>query len=438
MTEIKLPNIPKGKEFEEYIASYFQETGHYVEKNIIERHDEGEVLELDLVITDYTQIVPEMKLAEIKSGKCKFSDIFKIRGWMYYLNFFKGIFITKEKTQDFNLFKKIGKDIDIDVIQIGDLPKTKEALKDIIGDDDPDIRSIQVWRYAYWIERNLLNKLRHQAKSNQNVKRFKILDKYQHKIDNEVFFNENIIQRLHGLLETFYQYPLITAKCGNEMLGNDFDKQYTKLPKSIFESTFYECQNNIIQTSTYLEHKIRLSILKNAVDYKLYKNAGEEKLTTNFVGNSSTFGRNFKMLCVLPENFEKNLDSLSKDVYFHRYPVFWQYFFWLFGGFILNDYEEVEYNLLSKKTGIPIEELPNAFDSYNKLFPQKDGWFQDIPNTNIKIMKMFPIPFRGVGAYYRNIIHAEENKFDNLELTGKFTRKELIKWNNLAHKILSQ
>ena len=91
------------------------------------------------------------------------------------------------------------------------------------------------------------------------------------------------------------------------MLGNDFDDLYSKLPKSIFESTFYECENNIVQTSTYLEHKIRLSILKNAVDYKLYKNAGEDKLTTNFVGNNSIFGRNFKMLCVLPENLKKIL-----------------------------------------------------------------------------------------------------------------------------------
>ena len=61
-----------------------------------------------------------------------------------------------------------------------------------------------------------------------------------------------------------------------------------------------------------------------------------------------------------------------------------------------------------------------------------------MPNSNIKIMKMFPIPFRGVGAYYRNIIHAEVNKFENLELSGMFTRKDLIKWNNLAYKVLSQ
>lgn len=436
MVEIFLPDIPKGKEFEEYIASYFQETGHYVERNIIERHDEGEVLELDLVITDYYDKLPDRKLAEVKSGSCKFSDIFKVRGWMYYLDFDKGIFITQKKTEDFHFFKNIGNKIDIDVIQIGDLSKTNEALKEITGNESFDRDSINVWRYSYWLERELLDKLKKQAKSTGHVKRFVILDNYHHKINSEVFFSQNLPQRLVSLLNTFYKYPKISAKCGNEMIGDDFDKTYSKLPQTIFESTFNDCKNNLIQTSTYLEHKMRLSILKNAVDYKLFENAGINKWTTPFVDIKSSIFGSLRGLNVLPERFEKNLEKLSEDAYFYKYPVFWQFFLWLFGGFILKDYKEVEYALLSNKTGIPIEELPNAFDSYNKLFPLENGWFYDLYNSNIRVMKMFPIPFRGLGAYYRTIIHSEENNFENLKLTGIFTRKDLVKWNKSACNVL--
>ena len=37
---------------------------------------------------------------------------------------------------------------------------------------------------------------------------------------------------------------------------------------------------------------------------------------------------------------------------------------WIFGGFILKDYEEKEYEFLSNKSGIPASEIPNAFDAY--------------------------------------------------------------------------
>lgn len=436
---IHLPELPAGREFEEYIAAYFQVTGHFVERNILERHDEGEVLEIDLVLTDYNKKPLEMKLVEIKSGKCKFSDIFKIRGWMYYLNFSKGIFISKQQSDEFDFHKKIAETIDIDVVQIGDLSKTSHTLRDIIGRKKFDEEDIAVWRYTYWIERAMLKKLKHQEKSRQNMECFKRLSKYQFKADNDVFFNKNIIQRLSGLYDTFYENPRLTAKVGNELSGNKFEGKSSILPNKIFADTFFDCNYNPIQISTYIEHKTRLSILKNAVDYKLLKEAGNTDLTENEIMDKMEFlGIEFeiRLLDSLPASFINNLDEISKDKFYYRYPVFWQVFSWLFGGFILNDYQEEEYRLLSEKTGIPIKEIPNAFEAYNKLFPLDNGWFQELPNSNIMIMKMFPIPFRGIGAHYRIVQHAEENKFENLELTGRHTRKDLIKWNNLGHSVL--
>jgi hypothetical protein len=109
---------------------------------------------------------------------------------------------------------------------------------------------------------------------------------------------------------------------------------------------------------------------------------------------------------------------------------------WIFGGFILKDYEEEEYEFLSQKTGIPRDEIPTALESYLILFPQDDGWFMDLRNSNIKLMKMFPVPFMGVGANYRRLIYTESEKFEDLKLTGMHTLNDLIKWNNLTIKVL--
>jgi hypothetical protein len=73
---IELPAQPKEKEFEEYIAGFLQCAGVYIERNIVER-DVKEVLELDIITTNYDQCPPDVRLIEIKSGGWGFSDISK-------------------------------------------------------------------------------------------------------------------------------------------------------------------------------------------------------------------------------------------------------------------------------------------------------------------------------------------------------------------------
>jgi len=110
---------------------------------------------------------------------------------------------------------------------------------------------------------------------------------------------------------------------------------------------------------------------------------------------------------------------------------------WLFGGFILKDYQEKEYEVLSQKTGIPIEEIPNALEAYQILFPRDDGWFMYLsPNSNIKMIKMFSVPFMGVGAHYRKLLYTKSGKFKDLNLKGMYTLNDLNKWINLTVKVL--
>ncbi len=437
MASVSLPDLPKGKEFEEYISAFFQSGGYYIERNIIERGPE-EVLELDIITTDYSKSPPQINLLEVKSGNWGFSDLFKLRGWMEYLNISKGVFITSKEKSNLDFFKKIAGKLKIDLIVIANLSESKEALSKVINNRTIKDVDIKTWRFSYWVERNLLKRLNNKKKSHPDKKCFKSLEEYYFEVNSGIFFTEDSIQKLYKLYSTFQKFPRISAKCGYELLGKSFDDDYDNLPLKIYDDTYYKCSYNDIQISTFIEHRARLAILKNAIDYKLYKEAAVENKTKN-KPFSEISGLNFEtfLLDLLPSSFKDGLDTISKQKYFHKYPVFWQWFMWIFGGFILKDYEEQEYQILSQKTEIPIDEISNVLESYQILFPRDDGWFMDLsPTSNIKLMKMFPVPFMGIGANYRRLIHTKSKKFEDLKLTGMHTLNDLIKWNNLVVDVL--
>ena len=92
---IELPDIPKNKDYEDYLCAYLQAGGLYVERSIIHR-EVAELLELDLLTTNFQENSANNLLIEIKSGDWGFNEIFKIRGWLTYLNFTDGCFIVQK------------------------------------------------------------------------------------------------------------------------------------------------------------------------------------------------------------------------------------------------------------------------------------------------------------------------------------------------------
>jgi hypothetical protein len=282
MVSVSLPNLPKGKEFEEYISAFFQSGGNYIERNIIEREVE-EILELDIVTTDYCLSPPEIKLFEAKSGDWGFPILFKVRGCMDYLNIYNGIFVASKEKSNVDFLKKKAKLLNIDLVVIPNLSESKGALSELINNGTIEDVDISTWRYSYWVERNLLKRLNHKKKSHPDKKCFKALVDYYFEINSGIFFTENIVQKVDRLYSTFQKFPRISAKCGNELIGNTFDDKYDTLPGDIYDDTYYKCSYNDVQISTFVEHRARLAILKNAIDYKLYKKAGVENKTKDIL-----------------------------------------------------------------------------------------------------------------------------------------------------------
>ncbi len=150
MASAKLPELPVGKQFEEFLAAYFQASGRFVERSVIDRQEE-EVLELDIIATDYQQgTAPELLLIEAKSGKWGFGDIFKLRGWLHYLNLPRAALLVNASHDPFDFYQKIGEAVDVAVIAVPDLKKATDSLMPIGVSATVKTEDVLTWRFSYW------------------------------------------------------------------------------------------------------------------------------------------------------------------------------------------------------------------------------------------------------------------------------------------------
>lgn len=431
---VSLPKFPTDTEFEDFVAAHLQSAGFFIEKSVIDR-EEADVLELDIVFTGYKADEPPIeKLIEVKSGGWGFSDIFKLSGWGKYLGISDLHLVIAKTNNQLDFYKKKASDVGIDLIlhsnDASDIHQS--TLLRGVSVDQLDVSS---WRYSYWVERVIQKILKQKKKSIQGKKSYICLDDYFHILNSGIFFSKNVVRRADKLYDAFKKYPNISRKVGNEIAGGDFDAVHKTIPSPIFTKTFFDCEFTDLTISTYVEHRARLAILKAAVDYSLFEKHGIDERITADIEISDL---KFPLKNLLPETFLNGLEEIKKDDYFHLYPVFWQNFLWLFGGFILEDYKEQEYKILSMKTGIPASNINNALHAYNKLFPVPNGWFKvGDGNSNITTLNFMPVPFRGLGANYRKRIYTDDNNYDSLRLTGNHTKNNLIRWNNLTVSVLS-
>lgn len=429
---VELPKIPKDKDYEDYLCAYLQAGGLYVERSIIHREVE-ELLELDILTTDFQKTSADNLLIEIKGGDWGFSDIFKIRGWLTYLNYDNGCFIVQKSRPSISYFKDKAKELNIDLIDNSDLTKTKDCLAQFMQ-IQPEEAEIQTIRFAFLLERVLLKKIKKLKKLNykatNKLECYSRLDDYFFKINSGSFFTRDPIRRINQLFQAYIKNKNITAKICNELNGGNIDEEgVTSLSSQCFKETFYLAKDSILQVSLYVEHLARITILKCVIEHLVDKLKGDY--------NDKDF-ENIISYISLPNTIREGLNEIKDDNYFHLYPRFWQFFTYVFGGFILTDIIDQEYDLLSKKTGIPIDEIPNAFEAFNKIFPRHRGWFFEFPHSHIKWHNFFPISLCGIGANYRRMAYTNDDTYKSLEkmLSTDMTMNDLSKWNNLAYALL--
>ena len=159
---------------------------------------------------------------------------------------------------------------------VSDLSESEEVLSGFLSKTTIESVDISNWRFSYWVERNLLKRLKHKKKSQPEKQCFKALEDYYFEVNSGILFTQSIVQKVYELYRAFQKFPRLSAKCGNEPIGESFHDDYDALPERLYVDTYYECNYNDIQISTFIEHRARLAIFKNAIDYKLYKDSGIE------------------------------------------------------------------------------------------------------------------------------------------------------------------
>lgn len=435
MASIALSQIPdSGRDLEDYVAGLFQAAGYFVEKNVRQR-DVADVLELDAVATSYDGPRPTSVLAEAKGGRWGFTDIFKVAGWMAYLGIERGGFFVKDHAategRDARFIRRTVTPLRVSLVDLGDFsdPVARFGEGGFPGLIDPDL--LEVWRLSYRVERTLLDKVRNERRSVQGRKGPQEILLYHDLINDHVFFLRDVEERLHRLYDAYKGHPRLSAAVAAEQAGAPFDDAVRSRRSPLRERPFvdnrvlaeamYEGKHPCVQAAFYVEHRARLSILKAAIDLTC---VGSEAPGADAA------------LASLPTTFREGLRRLRARPSFRRYALLWQVFLWGFGGFYVEGRSGEDLRWLSRQTGVPLEEIPDGLRAFDELFPLPSGsWIVPVKGTPLRVMRMMPLAFRGVGAVQRLFRRGEAN-YDRFG-AGFLGRRNLITWHNGLIRLLA-
>lgn len=417
---VSLPDIPgSGDELEDYIAALYQASGHFVEKQIVEA-DPADLLELDIFTTDYAPEDVVQRLVEVKGGKWGYTDLFKVVGWMTYLELKRGaFFITKWDDRE-SAPTRMGP-LGLDVVCFDDF-ETAPAHFEAQGFGsfvEPEL--IGLWRHSYGVERKLVKLILDRAKTaSEGAKESKA---YYRLINNGTFFARTPEESLAMLYEAYMDHPKLTLGYGLELDGGTFDPHTPTTQSSSVQSAMRDGKHAVLQACMYFEHRARLSILKAAVDYAIAHSDGPPSLFTE--GGNFTFrGLTYHSL---PASFQQGMEWLREQPNFRRYATFWQQFLWGWGGFYLEDRPDKEFEWMSAYSGIPADEIPTALEAFDRFFPVPAGWFVTAGRTDMHMVKMVPAVFQGIGAHHRRAQYDLGDSISALNASSQYTHSDLAK-----------
>jgi len=437
------PKIPKDKDYEDYISSLLACGDLFLERGIHCFKDSEELLELDIVSTKFNKDKIEKTLIEIKSGKSwGYPEIFKVYGWQQFLDIKKAAFIVQIDKDDSEITKEHCKDyfnIDLIVDKQSDDEKKLDD-KEIIEKFALDKKKLQYqyfFRIAYGLESEMFLYLKARSKSfegEENDNGYKYLENYFSTINSQSFFCHDEVTRINTLVSAFKKNNHITARLGVLEETGHFPEEALKIPENIFTKIQYEAETvSPLYMSLYIEHLGRLLLLKTCISDYFEPNKDD---IFNILSHDN-----------LPWGLHLTIDSISDEKYFYYYPYFWQVFTYLFGGFLLTNHIDEEYKLLSEITNIPIDEIPRALASFDKFFPlgEDKSWFFQNSKTHIKMLKSFPLPFAGIGVYFRAVKFENETSVSATEYlnyleneTHDYTVSDMRKWVLLLKQFLEK
>lgn len=428
-TVINLPKIPKDHNYEDFIAAHLNAEGFFLERSIRKREDE-EILELDIVTNKFETDHVEKTFIEAKSGhKWGFPDIFKVKGWMVYLEYPTAYFIVLDDTEkNMSFYQRVSNVLGIYLLStpvVGDGVDDHELYETFsISKRKYNKMLVPLFRYAYVLERIMLSHLAEELRKKKDSHGLLNLKYLITTVNDSSFFTRNPKHRVAKIIDAFKCTARLTAKICSERQGTKYEEipEDVIIDTEIFKKLYHTCtEKDILYTSLYAELIEKLEILKCCVE-----EAQRPKEASLFAQLEDG---------LLPENIRKGTEKLKLYSHFYLYPYLMQVFIYVFGGFILIEKEWEEYELLSEITGVPLDEVQDALRVFDILFPKEDGgsWIIPVPYSDIIQLDLMPIPFCGIGANLRRFLYCKKTgKYEDLKpQVSSYTYKDLNKWNDL-------
>lgn len=425
---VEIPDIPKSAiELEDVASALFQAAGYFVERNVIER-DTDEVLELDACASLYDGGPPQRILVEAKSGVWGYADVFKLLGWMTYLGVEQGALVVTQDPgrRDFTRVRERAQQFGIRIVRLGADADHGSSFHEQGFPRIEDPQAIAGWQFAFATERALHGVLRRKCKSEPLRVGLATALRYHQLLNNELFFERDVRQRLRHLYEAFAKHPKLTLGVAREEDGQAFSCDGGDSISASLRAALYDGGHWAIQASMHLEHRARLALLKAAVDYTLARDPAKPLLRS---GNEVLMDED----ALLPSSFREAVAKLKNRPGFDRYPAIWQVLIWGFGGFYLVDREDEELGWIAAQTGVEVETVREALDAFDVLFPSTGGWWWKASNSHCRLLKMVPMVIQGLGAYQRGSRYG--TKYAELGYTD-LTLRDLEKWHKDGYKLL--
>lgn len=399
MAGAELPADPTGLELEDYVAAHFLSRGCYVETGVKERSPD-ELLELDIVWTNYRVDPPTAHPVEVKSGDWGVGDVFKFFGWTNYLGIEPGQFIFRQPCGRLNeaSLAHLEKNTKVRLLH---MPDSKDLDKHLTSLGLPTPASAElpdIWRFAFWAQRRLLKSLNEAIKQGIGRGSAKVAKEYHQLINDAVFFVPDVRDRIGDLLGAHLSHQQLGRSFANELESGTVELA-TPPETQAFRTALYNGRLFPVQACLYLAHRARLYILKALIDYWLAVERGDiPKRTLKFGRILIDFTSK-----ELSQAMVNAVDELSAAKSFRYFGVFWQVFLWSWGGFLLTDRIDEEYAALAEETGVSIDEIPLALTVFDKIFPVPNGWFRTPANDSRRVLMLMPAAMRGIGAHRRRM-----------------------------------
>lgn len=452
MAEIELslglPQIPKDAYYEDYVAAILNAGGYYLERSVHRAENNIELLELDVVATKFLPDNIDSTILEIKSGGWGMKDVFKVNGWLHFLGLDKAAFIYQqnEKNKDEATLKQVASSQSVALLSNkikddGTLENTEINSHFGININQIPEHALKAFRYSYDLERLMRSYLMRYCQEHPEYESPKMVLTYFRNLIDTSFFKNDPIERIKYISDLSMYYRNISAIMDHEIHGEGLKSADDCNGFVDYFDLFFPVTVKLTPVDVALQVTLlnRVYIIKSMVEHLLLP----QKITVE--SKLQEFLERLKYTS-LNSNIKNGFDELKKHQYFYLYPYFFQVFYYVFGGFIMEAKHDEEYQLLSTITGLPVAEINNAFAFWDKLYPISDSWMQTIkPHKGMIAMKLTPAPLRGVGVNFRRHLYApqgeedSEKLFRNLkDLVGIKPYSDMIKWNNAAFEELKQ